>query len=114
MDLDDRWGICCKKKTYTLADLKSKFKQYTYQLTWNVEEMVEVNLIHLQKEINGLLVLFIVPHGQVFVYEMFLEDVGIKDNAVYIGYHAADIHLSRDPKKEPISRGCPMSKALAG
>ena len=41
-----------------------------------------------------------------------LEDVGIKSNAVYIGYHAADVHLSRDPSKEPISRGAPMAKAL--
>lgn len=41
-----------------------------------------------------------------------LEDAGIKSNAVYIGYHAVDQHLSLDPKKEPISRGCPMSKAL--
>ncbi len=41
-----------------------------------------------------------------------LEDVGMKDDAVYIGYHAADVHLSLDPKKEPISRGAPMIKAL--
>ena len=38
--------------------------------------------------------------------------MGIKSNAVYIGYHAADTHLSGDPKKEPISRGVPISKAL--
>jgi len=31
---------------------------------------------------------------------------------VYIGYHAADTHLSGDPSKEPISRGAPMFKAL--
>jgi DMSO/TMAO reductase YedYZ molybdopterin-dependent catalytic subunit len=41
-----------------------------------------------------------------------LEDVGYKANAVYIGYHAADTHLSGDPTKEPISRGVPMAKAL--
>ena len=41
-----------------------------------------------------------------------LEDAGIENNAVYIGYHATDIHLSRDPEKEPISRGVPMQKAL--
>jgi DMSO/TMAO reductase YedYZ molybdopterin-dependent catalytic subunit len=38
--------------------------------------------------------------------------VGLKDDAVYIGYHAADLHLSRNPDKEPISRGVPLSKAL--
>jgi DMSO/TMAO reductase YedYZ molybdopterin-dependent catalytic subunit len=36
----------------------------------------------------------------------------MKDNAVYIGYHGRDIHLSQDPRKEPISRGVPVSKAL--
>jgi DMSO/TMAO reductase YedYZ molybdopterin-dependent catalytic subunit len=41
-----------------------------------------------------------------------LEDVGYKSDAVYIGYHAADQHLSGDPEKEPISRGIPMQKAL--
>lgn len=41
-----------------------------------------------------------------------LEDVGIGKDAVYIGYHAADLHLSRDPGKAPISRGVPLSKAL--
>lgn len=41
-----------------------------------------------------------------------LEACGVAKNAVYIGYHAADTHLSGDPKKEPISRGVPMAKAL--
>jgi DMSO/TMAO reductase YedYZ molybdopterin-dependent catalytic subunit len=41
-----------------------------------------------------------------------LDDVGITSEAVYIGYHAADTHLSGDPKKEPISRGIPIAKAL--
>ena len=41
-----------------------------------------------------------------------LEDAGITDNAVYIGYYGADKHLSGDPSKVPISRGVPMAKAL--
>ena len=41
-----------------------------------------------------------------------LQHCGIKDDAVYIGYLAADTHLSGDPNKAPISRGVPMSKAL--
>lgn len=31
---------------------------------------------------------------------------------MYIGYHAADTHLSGDPSKEPISRGFPIAKAM--
>ena len=41
-----------------------------------------------------------------------LEKVGIRDDAVYIGYYGSDTHLSGDPNKVPISRGVPMHKAL--
>ncbi|HSG97854.1 MAG TPA: sulfite oxidase [Woeseiaceae bacterium] len=41
-----------------------------------------------------------------------LEYVGIKDDAVYIGYYGADIHASGDVSKVPISRGVPIEKAL--
>jgi len=36
----------------------------------------------------------------------------VREDAVYIGYYGADRHLSGDPKKDAISRGVPMSKAL--
>ncbi len=42
-----------------------------------------------------------------------LHDAGIKDDAVYLGYHGADTHLSGDPTREVISRGVPIEKALA-
>ena len=41
-----------------------------------------------------------------------LEDVGIKNDAVYIAYYGTDLHLSRDPNKKPISRGAPLAKAM--
>ena len=41
-----------------------------------------------------------------------LEHVGIRDDAVYIGYYGADTHLSGDPGKVPISRGVPIEKGL--
>jgi DMSO/TMAO reductase YedYZ molybdopterin-dependent catalytic subunit len=41
-----------------------------------------------------------------------LQKAGIKKDAVYIGYHGADVHLSGDPQKESISRGVPISKAM--
>lgn len=43
-----------------------------------------------------------------------LKAVGIKDDAVYIGYYAADKHLSGDPTKVVISRGVPIEKAMSG
>jgi DMSO/TMAO reductase YedYZ molybdopterin-dependent catalytic subunit len=41
-----------------------------------------------------------------------LEDCGVRDDAVYLGYLGADTHLSGDPGKEPISRGVPIAKAM--
>ena len=41
-----------------------------------------------------------------------LQKVGIKSNAVYIGYYGKDTHISGDASKIPISRGVPIEKAL--
>jgi DMSO/TMAO reductase YedYZ molybdopterin-dependent catalytic subunit len=41
-----------------------------------------------------------------------LEYCGVKDDAVYVAYEGADVHLSGDPTKRPISRGVPLAKAL--
>ena len=41
-----------------------------------------------------------------------LRAAGLKDDAVYIGYHGADRHISGNPNKEVISRGVPIAKAL--
>jgi DMSO/TMAO reductase YedYZ molybdopterin-dependent catalytic subunit len=100
------------QKTYTLADLKSKFKHHTYQLTLECGgngrsefdppakgNQWTVGAVHCASWTGVRL-------------RDVLEDAGIKSSAVYIGYHAVDKHLSGDPEKEPISRGCPMAKAL--
>ena len=99
-------------KTYSLEELKTKFKQYTYQLTLECGgngrsefdppakgNQWTVGAVHCAQWTGVRL-------------RDVLEDAGIASDAVYIGYHAADVHLSGDPTKEPISRGCPMSKAL--
>ena len=118
-DLDaQKWTISIdgesvvNEKTYTLSDLKSKFKQYTYQLTIECGgngrsefnppakgNQWTVGAVHCASWTGVRL-------------RDVLEDAGIKSNAVYIGFHAADVHLTGDPQKEPISRGCPMAKAL--
>lgn len=101
-----------QEKTYTLAELKSKFKHHTYQLTLECGGNGRSEFDPPAKGNQWTV-------GAVYCAEWtgvrlrdVLEDVGIKDDAVYFGYHAADIHLSRDPKKEPISRGAPMAKAM--
>ncbi|MEM9301411.1 MAG: sulfite oxidase [Pseudomonadota bacterium] len=41
-----------------------------------------------------------------------LQACGVRENAVYIGFHAADRHLSGDPRRDAISRGVPIARAL--
>lgn len=41
-----------------------------------------------------------------------LKEAGVKESAVYTGHYSNDVHLSGDEKKEVISRGMPIAKAL--
>lgn len=43
-----------------------------------------------------------------------LAQAGVRDDAVWLAYEGEDTHLSGDPRKRPISRGCPIGKALDG
>jgi DMSO/TMAO reductase YedYZ molybdopterin-dependent catalytic subunit len=100
------------KKSYTLADLKSRFSKHTYQLTiecgGNGRSEFNPPAKGNQWSVGAV-------HAAAWTgvrLRDVLEDVGIKSDAVYIGFHAADTHLSGDPEKEPISRGFPMAKAM--
>ncbi|MFX0557104.1 sulfite oxidase [Maribacter sp. CXY002] len=99
-------------KTYSLSDLKSKFKQYTYQLTLECGGNGRSEFNPPAKGNQWTIGAVSSAEWTGVRLKDILQDVGIKDDAVYIGYHSADIHLSRNPSKEPISRGVPISKAL--
>jgi DMSO/TMAO reductase YedYZ molybdopterin-dependent catalytic subunit len=101
-----------KTKTYKISDLKKRFKNYTYQL---VLECGGNGRSGYQPQTSGN------QWGQGGVHcaewtgvrlKDILADVGLKDDAVYIGYYGKDVHLSHDPSKVAISRGVPMRKAL--
>lgn len=100
------------KKTYTLAELKSKFKKYTYQLTIECGGNGRAEFDPPAKGNQWTVGAIHCASWSGVRLRDVLEDAGIKNDAVYIGYHAVDVHLSKDPNKEPISRGCPMPKAL--
>ncbi|MEL4308302.1 sulfite oxidase [Joostella sp. CR20] len=115
---EDNWMLTIdgeaveNETTFTLSELKSKFKQYTYQLTLECGG-------NGRKEFNppakgnqwGVGAVHCAKWTGVRLADV-LKVVGVTSEAVYIGYHAADIHLSRTPNKEPISRGCPIEKAM--
>lgn len=101
-----------RSMTFSLADLKKMFKAYTY---------------HIQIECGGNGRAEFNPPargnqwrvGAVSCAEWtgarlrdVLEHVGLKEDAVYIGYYGADIDVSGDPDKVVISRGVTIAKAM--
>jgi len=99
-------------KEYSLKDLRTKFKSYTYQLTLECGGNGRSEFNPPAKGNQWTIGAVSCAEWTGVRLKDVLEDVGIKNDAVYIGYHGADIHLSRNPTKKPISRGAPMAKAL--
>lgn len=101
-----------QKKSYTLSELKLKFETVSYNLTLECGG-------NGRKEFNPPAKGNQWSTGAVGCAKWtgvrlkdVLNDVGIKSNAVYLGYYGADTHLSGDPDKDPISRGVPIGKAM--
>jgi len=101
-----------KNKSYTLNELKSKFENISLDLTLECGG-------NGRKEFNPPAKGNQWTTGAVGCAKWtgvrlkdVLADVGIKSNAVYLGYYGADTHLSGNKDKDPISRGVPISKAL--
>ena len=100
------------KKSYTIQELKSKFRKHTYQLTLECGGNGRSEFDPPAKGNQWTIGAVSCAEWSGIRLRDVLDDAGIKDDAVYIGYHSADMHLSRNPDKEPISRGAPMAKAL--
>ncbi|AYN67985.1 molybdopterin containing oxidoreductase [Euzebyella marina] len=100
------------QKSYSIDDLKSKFKAYTYQLTLECGGNGRSEFDPPAKGNQWTVGAVSCAKWTGLRLRDVLEDAGYNNDAVYIGYHAADLHLSRNPEKEPISRGAPMAKAL--
>ncbi|WP_418186124.1 sulfite oxidase [Aliarcobacter vitoriensis] len=103
---------CQNPKTFTIDELKKKFKHYTYAMTLecggNGRHEFNPPTKGNQWEVGA------VGCGRWTGVRLkdVLKDCGIKEDAVYIGYYGKDTHLSGDPTKVVISRGVPISKAL--
>jgi sulfite oxidase len=114
----DNWTLTIEgesatsKKTYTLSELKSKFKQYTYQLTLECGGNGRKEFSPPAKGNQWDLGAVGCPEWTGVRLKDVLNDVGVKSDAVYIGYYGRDVHLSRDPEKVVISRGVPIRKAM--
>ena len=101
-----------KTKTYTLEDLKRRFTPHTYALTLECGGNGRSEFNPPAKGNQWTVGAVSCASWTGVRLRDVLEDVGLKQNAVYIGYYGADRHLSGDPTKVVISRGVPISKAL--
>jgi DMSO/TMAO reductase YedYZ molybdopterin-dependent catalytic subunit len=101
-----------EKKIFSINDLKTRFKQHTYQLTLECGGNGRSEFNPPAKGNQWTIGAVSCATWTGVRLKDVLASVGVKTDAVYIGYHAADTHLSGDPSKEPISRGAPMHKAL--
>ncbi|MFL1706854.1 sulfite oxidase [Campylobacter sp. MOP7] len=118
-DLDPKnWKLvidgesCLKPTTFTLEELKKKFKHYTYALTVECGGNGRGEIIPATSGTQwGVGAIACGRWTGVRVKDV-LESCGIKNDAVYVGYEGIDIPLDGDASKKPISRGIPIKKAL--
>ncbi len=106
-------GESCKKKmTFTIDELKKKFKHYTYALTLECGGNGRSEFNPPAKGNQWSTGAVGCGRWTGVRLKDVLEYCGIKKDAVYIGYYGDDKHLSGDPTKVTISRGVPIKKAL--
>lgn len=98
-------------KSYTLSELK-KFPKYTYRLTLECGGNGRNEFNPPAKGNQWSIGAVSCAEWTGIRLRDLLEDVGINQDAVYIGYYGADTHLSGNPEKHPISRGIPLTKAM--
>lgn len=101
-----------EEKVFSINELKTNFKEYTYQLTLECGGNGRSEFNPPAKGNQWTVGAVSCATWTGVRLKDLLASVGLKNDAVYIGYHAADTHLSGDTSKEPISRGAPMFKAL--
>jgi len=101
-----------RKKSYTLAELKKRFKPVDLQLVLECGGNGRSEFFPPASGNQWTLGAVGCPLWNGIRLHDVLDDCGIAGTAVYLGYRGADTHLSGDPSKQPISRGVPIAKAL--
>ncbi|HFU2365882.1 TPA: sulfite oxidase, partial [Campylobacter lari] len=98
-------------KTYTIDELKKKFKHYTYALTVECGGNGRGEVIPSTKGTQWGYGAVACGRWTGVRLKDILEDCGVKDDAVYIGYYGIDTKLNGE-EASPISRGVPIKKAM--
>jgi DMSO/TMAO reductase YedYZ molybdopterin-dependent catalytic subunit len=101
-----------KTLTFSLAELKQRFRHHTYQLLLECGGNGRAEFDPPTSGNQWSTGAVGCPRWTGVRLADVLRAAGIRQDAVYIGYYGADTHLSGDPGKVPISRGVPVAKAL--
>jgi len=101
-----------KPVSFTLAELRRRFKHYTYQLTLECGGNGRAEFDPPARGTQWTTGAVGCPRWTGVRLADVLQAAGLKDDAVYIGYYGADTHISGNPDKVPISRGVPITKAM--
>ena len=101
-----------KPVSFTLAELKEKFTHHSYRLVLECGGNGRAEFDPPAKGNQWTVGAVQCAEWTGVRLKDVLNAVGVKSNAVYIGYYGGDTHLSGDPDKVVISRGVPMAKAL--
>ena len=99
-------------RSFTLEELKTTFNSHTYQLVLECGGNGRSEFNPPAKGNQWTIGAVSCPRWTGVRLRDILERVGMKEDAVYLAYHSRDQHLSGDFKKEAISRGIPILKAL--
>ena len=101
-----------KPATFTIDDLKTKFKTYTYQVQLECGGNGRSEYYPPAKGNQWTLGAIGCPEWTGVRLRDVLNSCGLKEDAVYTGYYGADTHPSGAPGKVVISRGVPIRKAM--
>lgn len=96
----------------TLGDLKKKYKHHTYALQIECGGNGRSEFNPPAKGNQWSTGAIGCPKWTGVRLQDVLEDMGLTQKAIYIGYKGAEVHLSGDTHKPVISRGVPIAKAL--
>ncbi len=103
---------CVETKSLTVAELKANFEHHTLQLQIECGGNGRSEFYPPARGTQWTTGAIGCPEWTGARLRDVLEYCGIKDDAVYVAYEGADLHLSGDTGKRPISRGVPLYKAL--
>jgi DMSO/TMAO reductase YedYZ molybdopterin-dependent catalytic subunit len=98
--------------TLSIGELKARFEHHTYQLQLECGGNGRSEFVPPASGNQWSVGAVGCPAWTGVRLRDVLDHAGLREDAVYVAYHAADIHLSGDRSKEPISRGVPIAKAM--